>query len=200
MKWQDVRMPDQIARLPRDHRGFPVPYVSDWSHEGSGMIDTGRVMLNDCNCTIGKGVPDLGHQCPVRQRECMTRRKCEVCGQKIPPNAMVAFMGGLDSNSFTEPCMHIECAHYSASVCPGIRSKPFGITFAHKWELFGQYHVGIDPISGDLATVYVPLTEDPPDLFVPGKKAVLNYYLAKPVAIRKLPVSDWLAQYAMESV
>jgi hypothetical protein len=96
-------IPAHLAHLPV-YRGLPVPWVAVWSAESvavkanidsSGRFDPtnlprgvtrgpgGLVMLSMGNQGQGKGVPDFGATQSFRQRSCMTRPRCQVCGRVI---------------------------------------------------------------------------------------------------------------------
>ena len=165
--WKAVAIPSRMAKanLPRDPtHGFPVPYVAEWEHDEGTTVPPvekrrpqDRFYFMGCNCVIGRGQPDLGAQCPIRQRRCMTKRICQVCGTKINGKFM-AFLGGLSTERddgahyrFTEPPLHLDCAEYSGLVCPGIRKRRepradmpgFGITICTDYRLFDKYIVGV---------------------------------------------------------
>lgn len=96
-------IPSHLAHLPV-RRGLPVPWVAVWSAEsGETKIDlhddgrfrrdrlprgvtigtAGLVMLSMGNQGMGKGEPDFGATQSFRQRSCMTRPRCQVCGRVI---------------------------------------------------------------------------------------------------------------------
>lgn len=134
MSWRDVPMPPAVAALPQDRRGFPVPWVSEWSEKREDEIATRvvsaphlgvlQVPSVDCTHVIGEGVPNLGALCPRSQIDGMLDRLCDVCGEFIPPGP-IYFLGGTSladktKGAFRELGLHYECALYSAQVCPGM--------------------------------------------------------------------------------
>lgn len=139
--WKDVPMPPRIAALPRDKRGFPVPWVSEWStpedetgerswHER--WVPKYDAALAYCTHVDGQGEPDLGNLCAVRQIIGMDERRCDVCGGRV--NRTAWFMGakmltpgeGNVLNGFRETPMHLECVLYAGQVCPGMVTKEAG--------------------------------------------------------------------------
>lgn len=128
-------MPDRIARLPQDRRGFPVPWVSCWSsatamapnllevpvtiqgHSGVAIFGAAT-----CDHVAGDGEPDLANLCVANQIRGMLLRLCDVCGEHVPGNAH--FVGSISNTSFRETPLHIECAVYSLQVCPGVATAP----------------------------------------------------------------------------
>lgn len=128
VSWKQVPMPDRVARLPRDKRGFPVPWISCWTHDESRLrpeevlIDCNgysvEIMAASCTHVAGQGVPDLANLCAARQVEGMTQRRCDVCGDPI--DGTCHFIGQLKNEWFREAALHEECATYSLRVCPGI--------------------------------------------------------------------------------
>lgn len=95
---------------PRDpgrwYKGWPVPYTILWPEYPAGA-------------------PDWTTADTARIAQCLDRRLCGVCGQKLEQR--VAFIGGAQGKqpeeiaamaAFFDPAMHNECAEYAAKVCP----------------------------------------------------------------------------------
>lgn len=132
MGWKDVPMPPRIAALPRDRRGFPVPWISDWEDDA---VDHGKAWslteghpvygtyTSACIHVDGVGEPNLGALCAPRQIQGMVDRLCDVCGVKVGKTAF--FMGGeaCKDTGFFELPLHLECALYAGQVCPGLVTK-----------------------------------------------------------------------------
>lgn len=143
--WRQVEMPPGIARLPRDRRGFPVPWVSCWDHDGSHLtpepadIHMGaylvQVMAAECSHVAGQGEPKLAELCAANQRIGMTQRRCDACGEHIPGEAH--FIGAITAiDRYREPPLHLECAVYSLQVCPGISTAPgIGVRICDTYDL-----------------------------------------------------------------
>lgn len=97
MRCPDIAMPDRIAVLPTDPRGFPIFFSitqPDGSYSFEG-ISLHRLLL------------------------CAKDRLCGICGQKL--GYWVSFVGGpksITNRVFTDPPMHRECAEYAFAVCP----------------------------------------------------------------------------------
>lgn len=95
-------MPSRIAVLPRDERGYPVPWFVQW-------ID-------------GKPVFPImdGRKWPIAVRD----KRCWICGQPLGP--IMAFvigpMCGINRTS-AEPPSHLDCAKFAAMACPFL-TKP----------------------------------------------------------------------------
>lgn len=91
-------IPARVARLERDPRGYPIPwFVHRPPH---GAIDF-RVMD------------------PERFALAVKQRRCWVCGE--PLGKFLAFVGGPLSAAqrlYADPPSHLECAEFSAKVCP----------------------------------------------------------------------------------
>jgi hypothetical protein len=93
----DTPMPERIAVLPRDDRGYPITYVT---------------LMRD-------GKPDFKVTDFRKRQDAIMRRLCAICGQ--PLEYWMAFIGGpasCRSRVFFDPAMHVECAEYSSKVCP----------------------------------------------------------------------------------
>jgi hypothetical protein len=90
-------LPRQMAALPVDHRGFPVPWFVAWQ-EGKPMfpVADGRKMA--------LAVKD---------------QLCWVCGGKLP-KARASVIGPMCAvnRTISEPQSHLECARFSARNCP----------------------------------------------------------------------------------
>ena len=91
-------MPERIARLERDPRGYPIPWFVH--RPADGPIDF-RVMD------------------PVRFQRAIREHRCWVCGDRL--GKYIAFVGGPLSAAqrlYADPPMHVDCAEFSAKVCP----------------------------------------------------------------------------------
>lgn len=91
-------MPDRIARLERDPRGYPIPWFVH--RPADGTIDF-RVMD------------------PERFVLAVKERRCWVCGDRL--GKFIAFVGGPLSAAqrlYADPPSHVECAEFAAKVCP----------------------------------------------------------------------------------
>lgn len=93
----NVPMPPRIAALPRDHRGYPVPWFVHW-------ID---------------GVPDFRITSPEKIYLALKFDRCWVCGGARSKRAsfVIGPMCAVNRNSAEPPC-HLDCALYSAMACP----------------------------------------------------------------------------------
>lgn len=93
-------MPARIARLPKDRRGYPIPYfVEDPAKTG--------------------GEPDFRVMNPPHFAKCVRHNYCWICGQ--PMGANKAFVVGpmcCVNLISSEPPSHRDCAQYAAQVCP----------------------------------------------------------------------------------
>lgn len=89
-------MPARIARLPRDHRGFPIPFFVQTEPE----VDF-RVVR------------------PGTLTACVKRNRCWICGDAL--GRTYGFVAGpmcaLNRTS-SEPPSHRECAEFAVQACP----------------------------------------------------------------------------------
>jgi hypothetical protein len=95
-------MPPKIAALPRDHRGYPIPWFVAIDEQGKPDF---RIIGRE----RGNSKIIVAH---VNQR-------CWICGQ--PRGRNLAFpLGPMCTISGTtpEPPSHLDCATYAARVCP----------------------------------------------------------------------------------
>lgn len=109
----DIELPARMRHLPRDHRGFVIPYFVAWLDETS-----------ERELPIGQGRPDFRVMSAERHRRCKRDKLCWVCGQKLG-RYLVFTIGPMCAITRTtmEPPAHYECANYSARVCPFL-SRP----------------------------------------------------------------------------
>lgn len=99
---RDAGMPAAVAALPRDERGYPVPFFT-------GYID---------------GNPDLRTSDQRKVRMCAQGRLCGVCGTAL--GYWIAFVTGpvgCENRYTSEPPLHPECARYSLQACPHLSSE-----------------------------------------------------------------------------
>jgi hypothetical protein len=104
-------LPERMRGLPRDHRGFVVPYFVAWMKDGYAV-------------PAGQGEPDFRIIHPGVMQKCKRERRCWCCGQ-ILGRFLVFAIGPMCALSRTtmEPPAHLECARYSVRVCPFL-SRP----------------------------------------------------------------------------
>lgn len=90
-------MPERIRALPRDRRGYPVPFFVEWFD----------------------GVPDFRVMNPRSLQAAVQKRLCWICGK--PMMRWCAFVGGplvVGQRISAEPPSHTDCADFAARVCP----------------------------------------------------------------------------------
>lgn len=100
-------MPPNIAALPIDERGYPVPYFVQW------MDEVGNPTKR------GSGKPDFRVADSRKVYECIMHGKCWVCGQNIGRKA--TFVVGpmcVINRGTSEPPSHYACAIWSMKACP----------------------------------------------------------------------------------
>lgn len=98
-----TEMPPAIAKLPRDERGYPVPWFVAW-------VD-GKP---EFRCADGK-----------KFAQAIQHRLCWVCGEKLDAKRNTFVIGPMccvNRNTAEPPC-HAECAEWSVVNCPFL-SKP----------------------------------------------------------------------------
>lgn len=95
-------VPRNIQRLPRDERGYPVPWFVHWE----------------------KGKPVFPVADGKKWAQAVRYKRCWVCGEKL--GELMAFvigpMCGINRTSAEPPC-HLACAMFSAKACPFL-TKP----------------------------------------------------------------------------
>lgn len=111
--WTDllaIDMPPRVAALPRDARGYPIPYTVQ-------RDETGK--------------PDFRVVDPDKWMRAVRMRCCGICGETL--GARIAFVGGplaMANRLFTDLPMHRDCAIYALRVCPFIAAPKFAYSRA----------------------------------------------------------------------
>jgi hypothetical protein len=96
----DLGIPEAIKRLPRDARGYPIPWAQFRGDDGAADFRT-----------VDQGLVD----------RCIDERLCGICGEQLAQ--WVVFIGGpacLTYRLFKDPAMHPACAAFAAIACPFI--------------------------------------------------------------------------------
>lgn len=90
-------MPERIARLPRDRRGYPVPKFVHWQD----------------------GVPMFPVVVPEYMKNCVRRNACWICGDQLGRHKVFVIGPMCCVNRVSaEPPSHYECAQFAALNCP----------------------------------------------------------------------------------
>ena len=107
----DVPIPDRLRGLPRDPRGFIIPYFVAWLADGKEVEPP-------------NGTPDFRVLSVPRMYRCKRLKLCWLCGQKLGVHMTFA-IGPMCAATRTtlEPPSHHECAVYAIKVCPFL-SRP----------------------------------------------------------------------------
>jgi len=90
-------VPDRIARLPRDVRGYPIPFFVEWQD----------------------GKPLFPVMDPDKMLACMKRSLCWICGETLGSYKAFAIGPMCTVNRISaEPPQHVDCAKFAAQNCP----------------------------------------------------------------------------------
>lgn len=98
-------IPQRIERLPRDKRGFPVPFFVQW-------ID---------------GEPHFPVMDPAKFAQAVRNSKCWICGQAL--GGYKAFVIGpmcCVNRATAEPPSHLDCARFAVLNCPFMANPKVG--------------------------------------------------------------------------
>lgn len=104
-------IPDRIARLPVDYRGFPVPWFVQWFSNGAAS-------------DVGEGEPDFRVADQRKLNRAISEKRCWICGDVL--GVRKAFTIGpmcAINRVISEPPQHRECAVFAATACPFL-TKP----------------------------------------------------------------------------
>lgn len=112
-------MPDAITALPRDERGYPIPWFT-------AFID---------------GKPEFRCSDPQKWLRCVKEKLCWVCGRPLHHKQQVWVLGPLSgiTGSSSEPPCHEQCAEFSVKACPFL-SRPAAV---RREAVPGSDHTGL---------------------------------------------------------
>jgi hypothetical protein len=100
--------PRRIASLPKDERGYPVPWFVAWLKDG-----------RDAAPSSEGAQPDFRIVAPGRFAEAYLHEKCWICGQPLGRHKVYTIGPMCVINRVTsEPASHRECAEFAAQACP----------------------------------------------------------------------------------
>lgn len=106
-------LPDRVARLPRDSRGFPVPWFVQWMRGGEPTRWDDPGAEPDFR-VIGEGKLWMAYN----------RQRCWICGDKLGVHQVYVIGPMCVINRVTsEPASHRQCAEFAAKACPFL-TKP----------------------------------------------------------------------------
>ncbi len=139
--FQAVEVPQRMRKLPRDHRGYPIP---------AGVLrdEKGRphFTINDEN---------------ARQLH-LKNDQCPICGDKLlrgrwsVGGPAAAFM---ENGVYIDPPMHFECFRYAVQVCPYLAAPHYG-------KRLDDATLKAADVPDTLLLVDETMSPDRPDLFV----------------------------------
>lgn len=130
-----MKIPAFLNHLRTDAKGRPVPYINRYGPE-----DARRLRIDD-DPNIGgipalfdddqhELVPDFTAQNMQRQRECMAKGLCQVCGRPMPWSRRFLVVSSISVDritigdrpavALTEPWLDEPCAKFAMKVCPGL--------------------------------------------------------------------------------
>jgi hypothetical protein len=100
--------PIRIARLPKDERGYPVPWFVAWFEDG-----------REVNRHVVGAKPDFRVLGSGNRELAVKKRLCWVCGEPLGVHQVFAIGPMCAVNRTTmEPPGHRACMEYSATACP----------------------------------------------------------------------------------
>lgn len=102
-----IPIPERMAKLPRDARGYPIPVTVYRDSEGRPYFT-----VND----------------EIRRQQIIRNDLCPICGSKLLRGRW--FVGGPASafherGAYIDPPMHAECARYALQVCPYLAARHY---------------------------------------------------------------------------
>ncbi len=141
VNFKDVPLPIWMEKLPKDRRGYPIPYT----------------VMRDKD-----GRPHFTVNEEHKRQHVIKKGLCPICGRKLLKRR--ALVGGPKSafdpaGAYIDPPMHVECARYALQVCPWLAAPSYTKRIDAKT---------IDPKKVDNDVVLADPSMDPsrPELFV----------------------------------
>lgn len=101
-------LPPRIAKLRRDHRGFPVPWFVQYLKDGKPVA-------------AGEGEPDFRVMDFVKFRRTLfgSQPLCWICGEQMGKHRVFTIGPMCSVNRvISEPPSHRECAEFAVEACP----------------------------------------------------------------------------------
>lgn len=100
-------LPPRIARLPVDHRGYPVPFFAAWLDDAGEPVERGQ------------GRADHRVVYPGAQLDALRRAACWICGERVGSHKtfVIGPMCAVNRVS-AEPPAHLDCGDWAALACP----------------------------------------------------------------------------------
>lgn len=100
--------PKRVARLPKDSRGYPVPWFLAW-----------MAMGEECDPAVPGAEPDFRVIKRGAREDAWQHRKCWICGEPMGVHRVYVIgpMCCVNRTTMEPPC-HRECAEYAAKACP----------------------------------------------------------------------------------
>lgn len=100
-------LPPRIARLPTDHRGFPVPWFVQWFSKDSEPTE------------FGTGEPDFRVADQRKLLRAVKESRCWICGDILGIHKAFTIGSMCAINRvISEPPQHRDCAIFAATACP----------------------------------------------------------------------------------
>jgi hypothetical protein len=155
--FQGLELPRRMAKLPRDHRGYPVPWFVYFDEQG---------------------VPDFRVLGQGKVAQAVNHQLCWVCGEQRGRNFsfVIGPMCAVNRISAEPPC-HRDCAIFSARACPFLsrpkmrRNEKDLPQFAGKEASYASHSPGI-PIERNPGVTLVWGTRSFKTISVPARPGV----------------------------
>jgi hypothetical protein len=141
--WKDVPIPSLMQKLPKDARGYPIPFVVLYDNEGRPHFT-----VND----------------EMKVQECLARKLCAICGSKLENKRYWMAGGPLSAfhpqGRYFDTPVHRQCGEYAMQVCPYLAVPSYNKRIEGKT---------LDPSKTNVVVTLDPtVMPDRPPLFVMG--------------------------------
>ena len=165
-----VPIPPKMRMLPRDRRGYPVPWIVQ-----RDLTSRPFFVMND----------------HAKVAACGRRKLCGICGQKLERDVWLIGGPGAafhEQGAYLDPPMHHACATYALLVCPYLGSRYTGRIDTALLK-YGKWDARMRVITEDL------MLPEQPSFFVLGRTAAapLRSRVDLGEAPRFHPKRPWLA-------
>lgn len=150
-----VEIPLIMKSLPKDKRGYPIPYIA--------QIDK-------------NGKPHFTITDEMKRQQVLLDDLCGICGKKLVRFRYL--VGGvksafMDEGAYLDPPMHMQCAEYALQVCPYIANPSYNkekLINDKTWDYENNPNLAIIDVNNSMPPVG--------DLFVMVGFAEMKYVMA----------------------
>lgn len=120
MNWKNIEVPLRMRDLPKDNRGYPIPFT----------------ILRD-----SKGLPDFRRHDATLAGKSILHKICSICGHPLASD--IWFISGVrialePRGGYIDPPVHKQCGTYALRVCPYLAVPSFSKRLTNEGKNVGK--------------------------------------------------------------